>query len=114
LARDVALKTLKDNVSAFAKDALLREARVTGALDHPGVIPVHALGLDEHGQPLLVMKRVEGVEWRTLLEEPDHALWSARGAHGLEGNLEILMRVCETVEFSHSRGMLHLDIKPGT
>src|SRR4051794_38792370 len=114
LDRDVAVKTLKEDAAPAASAALFREARLTGSLEHPGVIPVHALGVDEKGGPLLVMKRVEGVDWATLLEDAAHPNWSLLTAGGdrLAANLEILTQVCRTVEFAHSRGIVHRDIKP--
>jgi serine/threonine-protein kinase len=114
LDRDVAVKTLKENASPAATAGLFREARLTGALEHPGVIPVHALGVDDRGGPLLVMKRVEGVDWATLLGNPDHPLWDILTANvdRLAANLGILTHVCRTIEFAHSRGILHRDIKP--
>jgi serine/threonine-protein kinase len=61
LAREVAVKRLKEEGDAsVGTTALLAEARATGALEHPSVVPIHALGCDEHGAPLLVMKRIEG------------------------------------------------------
>ncbi len=114
LDRDVAVKTLKSEATPLAAAGLLREARLTGSLEHPGVIPVHALGVDDQGRPLLVMKRVEGVDWSTLLEDAAHALWSKLTATGdhLAANLAVLTQVCQTVEFAHSRGILHRDLKP--
>lgn len=106
LARDVAVKTLKADATPAVAHALLREARVTGMLEHPGVIPVHALGVDEQGRPMLVMKRVDGTDLSTRL--------AARPQSGEElvTYLEALMQVCRTCEFAHSRGVLHRDIKP--
>src|SRR4030095_4918251 len=75
LDRDVAVKTLKPDAPERARNALLAEATVTGALEHPGIIPVHALGIDERGRPVLVMKRVEGTDWSQLIHEPDHPAW---------------------------------------
>ena len=113
LQREVAVKTLKAGASPQVAEALKQEARVTGALDHPGVIPVHALGLDQRGTPLLVMKRVDGVEWRELVYAQDHELWARRpGDDPIARHVEILVQICQTVEFAHSRGVLHLDIKP--
>jgi hypothetical protein len=114
LDRDVAVKTLKDNASPQAAAGLFQEARLTGSLEHPGVIPVHALGVDGRGGPLLVMKRVEGVDWAALLENEAHPHWSVLTASDdrLAANLAILTQVCRTIEFAHSRGVFHRDIKP--
>ena len=114
LDREVAVKTLKEDASPAATAGLFREARLTGALEHPGVIPVHALGVDARGGPLLVMKRVEGVDWATLLGNAEHPLWAVLTANvdRLAANLGILTHVCRTIEFAHSRGILHRDVKP--
>jgi serine/threonine-protein kinase len=78
------------------------------------VIPVHAFGVDDDGQPLLVMKRVDGVDLGTLVREPEHPAWRARGAGDdrLVASLEILMQVCQTLEFAHEQRVLHRDVKP--
>jgi eukaryotic-like serine/threonine-protein kinase len=115
LDRDVAVKTARDASSAAAVESLLREARIMGSLEHPAIIPVHALGLDDARRPLIVMKRVEGVEWTRLLEDPHEPRWQALAGSGrdrLAANLEILMQVCRAAHFAHSRGVLHRDIKP--
>jgi eukaryotic-like serine/threonine-protein kinase len=113
LGRDVAVKTLKrGSVPAQASAALLREAVITGSLEHPGIVPVHALGVDERGLPVLVMKRVEGVEWRRLIRDPNHPAWASRPGDRLVVHLEILMQICQAVEFAHARGVVHRDIKP--
>lgn len=116
LGREIAIKTLKagDN-SPMLVGGLLREARLTGSIEHPGVVPVHALGLDESGRPVLVMKRIEGESFLKMLEDSNHSIWQAflsDGADRLEACLHIVMRVCESLAFAHSRGLLHRDIKP--
>ena len=112
LEREVAVKTTRSGASVNAASALVREARIAGTLEHPGVVPVHALGLDGSGAPVLVMKRIEGVEWGALIADPEHPGWSARPGDRLVAHLEILMQVCRTLHFAHKRGVLHLDVKP--
>jgi serine/threonine-protein kinase len=112
LDREVALKTLQPGAPPAVANALVREARLTGALEHPGVIPVHSLGVDENGGPMLVMKRVDGVDLATLLASPQHAAWRARDPDRLVALLEILIQVCRTLELAHSHGIIHRDIKP--
>jgi len=114
LGRMVAIKTLKPSRRREPGAALdlLREAWVTGSLEHPNVVPVHYLGLDEAGHPLIVLKRIEGVDWSELVT--DAAAVEARfGATDLLAwNLEILLHVLNAVRFAHSRGIVHRDLKP--
>ena len=58
------------------------------------------------------MKRVEGADWRVLLEDPESPAWGDRPRDRLVAHLEILVRVCETLELAHSRRVVHRDIKP--
>jgi len=115
LARDVAVKTIQEGADPTARALLVREARIMGALEHPNLVPVHALGVDGRGAPLIVMKRVEGVSWRDLLSEPGHPSWKPLLAgHGdpLRANVEILSQICSALAFAHDRGVVHRDIKP--
>ncbi|MFI5300990.1 MAG: protein kinase, partial [Polyangiales bacterium] len=68
IQREVAIKRLRvgGDIPELAM-SLLQEARITGALEHPNIVPVHALGRDERGAPMMVMKRVEGTPWSALL-----------------------------------------------
>ncbi len=111
LHREVALKTARQDRGASAA-ALLREAVIAGSLEHPGIVPVHALGVDSSGAPVLVMKRVEGVEWRALVTDEDHPAWAHRPGDRLTAHVEILIQVCQAVHFAHSRQVVHRDIKP--
>ncbi|MEO0324392.1 MAG: protein kinase [Myxococcota bacterium] len=104
LRRDVAIKQLTDETQRLV-DALVREATITGQLEHPNIVPVHNLVEGERG-PAVVMKRIGGVEWRELL-----AREGAR-AEPLDRHLEVLLQVCNAVAFAHSRGIVHRDIKP--
>jgi eukaryotic-like serine/threonine-protein kinase len=113
LFREVAVKTVHPGSTAGAATALCEEARVTGRIEHPSVIPVHALGRASDGRPVMIMKRVEGVSWKTLIATPDHPVWeNISGSHGLSAHLQILVQVCHAVAFAHSRGFAHRDLKP--
>jgi len=116
LAREVAVKVLRRNaVVAEEGNDLLREALITGGIEHPNIVPVHALGVDSQGHPVLVMKRIEGTNWRTLLYDDAHPGWGPLlAAHGdaLTAHLEVLQRVAEAAHFAHTRGVVHRDIKP--
>jgi serine/threonine-protein kinase len=113
IGRKVAVKTLRperrDEAQAIE---LLREAWITGALEHPNVVPIYDVGLDEQGAPVIVLKRIEGVPWLDLMG--DAAQIALRfGAHdALEWNLRIFLQVASAVELAHSRGIVHRDLKP--
>ncbi|MDP3274884.1 MAG: serine/threonine-protein kinase [Deltaproteobacteria bacterium] len=116
LGREVALKVLKPEVSsASTVQALLSEARIAGSLEHPNIVPIHALGLDTQGRPLLVMKRIEGVSWREVLQDPEHPAWTrllVSTDDKLVASVQVLMAVCDAAQFAHEHGVIHRDIKP--
>jgi tRNA A-37 threonylcarbamoyl transferase component Bud32 len=114
LDREVAIKRLRPDVAvkSAAIASLLKEARLQGALEHPNVVPIHALGRDADDLPVLVMKRLSGVSWRDLIRDPRHPAWPADAGDRLTFHLETLMQLCNAVHFAHSRGVIHRDIKP--
>src|SRR5262245_22595469 len=86
----------------------LEEAQVTGQLDHPGIVPIHELGLDAQGRVYFTMKLVKG---RTLKEVFQLAAegkenWTRTRA------LSVLLKVCEAMAYAHHKGVVHRDLKP--
>lgn len=113
LGRKVAVKTLRPDVkSEQATLRLLREAWVIGSLEHPNIVPVYDLGLDDDGTPIIVLKHIEGVAWSELIADPA-AVKARFGADDLlEYNLRLLIQLCNAVSLAHSRGIIHRDLKP--
>jgi len=113
LGRTVAVKTLRPGPRepAAALD-LLREAWVTGALEHPNVVPVHYLGVDDAGMPSIVLKRVQGTEWSKLLADASEVERRFGATDLLAWNFQILFHVLNAVRFAHSHGIIHRDLKP--
>jgi hypothetical protein len=113
LGRKVAVKTIRPEArTERATLHLLREAWVTGALEHPNIVPVYDLGLDDDGSPIIVLKKIEGVEWATVIANAEE-VGKRFGAHDLlEHNLRILVQLCNAVSLAHTRGILHRDLKP--
>jgi serine/threonine-protein kinase len=116
LARDVAVKVLYDKdeeeEQQRSRARLLREARVTGALEHPNIVPVHDLGHDERGVPMIVMKRIEGTGWNEALRKDRLGDDGRLSPDRLEAHLQILIQVARATHFAHARGVLHRDLKP--
>jgi WD40 repeat protein/serine/threonine protein kinase len=115
LGRTVALKELRpETVSDLrACHRFLSEARVTGQLEHPGIVPVYELGKrTEDQKPFYTMRFVKG---RTLTEavRAYHRERAARRAGTLERNelLGNFVALCKTLAYAHSRGVIHRDIK---
>ncbi len=86
----------------------VEEAQVTAQLDHPGVVPVHELGLDAQGRVYFTMKLVRGEELRAVFRK----VVSGEDDWNLTRAIGVLQRVCETVAFAHERGVVHRDLKP--
>lgn len=113
LGRKVAVKRLQPSHAKREDiEALLSEAWLSGSLEHPNIVPVHELGLDADGLPVLVMKRIEGLSWSTLMRDADALAAHAPGRPALEANLRILMQVCNALHYAHARGVVHRDVKP--
>jgi hypothetical protein len=114
LGRVVAVKTLrperrKDPAAALD---LLREAWITGTIEHPNVVPIHYLGVEPDGSPVIVLKRIEGVEWSTLAHDAATVEQKFGATDVLAWNLGILMQVLNALRFAHHRGVIHRDLKP--
>ena len=113
LDRDVAVKSVRPNIRTHTATAeLLQEAWVTGALEHPNVVPVYDLGIDADGSPVIVFKRIGGVTWSELLGNPAEVERRFGSRDLLDWNLRILMQVINAARFAHSRGIVHRDLKP--
>jgi WD40 repeat protein/tRNA A-37 threonylcarbamoyl transferase component Bud32 len=118
LGREVALKTLQvrhaDEPRTRAR--FVREAEITGHLEHPGIVPVYGLGRSPEGRPYYAMQFIQG-------ESLDRAILRFHAAGGAErdpgeralGRLHLLgcfLAACNAVDFAHSRGIVHRDLKP--
>ncbi len=116
LNRQVAMKVLRRHaMNKRGPQSLFEEARLAGSLEHPNIVPVHFVAEDRDGLPVLVMKRIEGVSWRVLLDEPNHDVWVHLlhdGTDRLSVHLSILGSVCHAIHYAHTRGVIHCDIKP--
>jgi serine/threonine protein kinase len=114
LGRDVALKELtRDGDPGAAR--FVREAQITGQLEHPGIVPVYELGRDpETGRPFYAMRLIRG---RTLTDVAQAFHCSRRPGWyepmELVRLLSAFVSVCDTIAYAHSHGILHRDLKGG-
>ncbi|WP_231615420.1 protein kinase domain-containing protein [Novipirellula artificiosorum] len=101
--REVAIKVLRNNLAIDppSRERFLTEARVIGGLDHPNVIALHEVCVDQEGGLFYSMKRIDGTSWDQQIKEKS-----------LNDNVQILLRVADAIRYAHSRGLIHRDIKP--
>jgi serine/threonine-protein kinase len=108
MGRDVAVKVLLANHrdKAGYRKRFVEEARITGALQHPGIVAVYEFGELPDGRPFFSMQLIEG--------ETLEAQLAARPspADNLPHFLAVFERVCQTLAYAHARGVIHRDLKP--
>ena len=137
LHREVALKQILDQHAhdPISRARFLLEAEITGGLEHPGIVPVYGLGTYSDGRPYYAMRFIKGDSLKDVADAFHRRAGAAQQGRGDVENREnpgaarptepfqrslelrkLLLRfldVCNAVEYAHSRGVLHRDIKPG-
>lgn len=119
LDREVALKIVPLEIGsdatpeeqtqhAWKLERFIEEARVTGQLEHPGIVPIHDFALDEDGMVFFTMPLVQGDTLKRIFKLARNQLdgWTMHRA------LAVIHKVCQTVAFAHESGVVHRDLKP--
>jgi len=131
LNREVALKRIIESHAdePVSRQRFLLEAEVTGGLEHPGIVPVYSLGTYDDGRPYYAMRFIRGDSFKEAIDhfhgEPGRVSAGSqsrthsaktRGANASPLAFRKLLRqfvdVCNAIDYAHSRGVLHRDIKP--
>ncbi|HEV3024399.1 MAG TPA: serine/threonine-protein kinase, partial [Pirellulales bacterium] len=119
LHREVALKEIQERHgdNPASRTRFILEAEVTGGLEHPSIVPVYGLGSYADGRPFYAMRFIKGDSLKDTIVRFHRA--NATGRNLTERTAELrnllgrFIDVCNAIEYAHSRGVLHRDLKPG-
>jgi serine/threonine-protein kinase len=113
IGREVAIKSLRHDMQAPDHVArFVDEIRTVGALEHPNIVPIHDVGVNDDGSLYFVMRCVQGETLESILSrlaagDPiAHAHWT------VERRVHVFRQLLDAVAFAHDRGYVHRDIKP--
>lgn len=114
LRRDVAMKLLRADHAGKPEyvNALRREARIIGGLEHPSIIPVYELGTRQDGSTFYTMKLMPNRSLGDVIHKLQLGDRATAEQFKLRRLVGIFMQVAQGLEYAHSRGVVHRDLKP--
>lgn len=115
LNRDIALKRFRADrkQSPEIQRQLIKEAQITGQLEHPNIIPIHELNCLEDGSPYYTMKLLRGVTLSRKIKDYHTKLgFGTAGAVDLHDLLNAFIDICNAINYAGTRGIVHRDLKP--
>jgi serine/threonine-protein kinase len=113
LHREVALKQILEGQAdnPVSRCRFLLEAEITGGLEHPGIVPVYGLGTYANGQPYYAMRFIRGESLKGAIDRFHAGPFGSRDLE-LRKLLRRFLDVCNAIDYAHTRGVLHRDLKP--
>ncbi|MBO4511350.1 MAG: serine/threonine protein kinase, partial [Victivallales bacterium] len=119
LGRKAVVKSLKEELLEHPDIVrkFLTEAKLNAQLDHPSIVTVFSLDTDSSDGLHMAMQLINGITLKEYLartlEEHQKNNWSnAQATRLLQERLEIFLHICDAIDYSHSKGIIHCDIKP--
>jgi serine/threonine protein kinase len=112
IRREVAMKVMLGDWNAQDRRRFIAEAQITGQLEHPNIVPVHELSVDDDGQPYYTMKMVRGTTLKDVLASISAGDAAAIAKYSLPALVTIFQKVCDGVAFAHGHQVIHRDLKP--
>ncbi len=114
LQRLIASKTLLPS-RANSKESVQRfweEGQIAGQLEHPNIISIHDIGMNQKGQFFFTMKYVEGKPLQKIIDEIKKEIQDTKEEYTLQKMLQIFQTICYAMEYAHSKKVIHRDLKP--
>ena len=97
---------------ALERARVINEARLTARLEHPNIIPIHDINCTEANEPFFTMRLLKGENLADILAKLANKTPEYSKKYSLYTLLDIFNKVCSAIEYAHSKGILHLDLKP--
>ncbi len=123
LNREVAVKEIQKRFADHgeSRSRFRQEAEITGKLEHPGIVPVYGLGQYQDGRPFYAMRFIRGDSLQQAIEAFHQRFPTGKTKQNAATDEALELRkllrrfidVCNAMEYAHSRGVLHRDLKPG-
>jgi serine/threonine protein kinase len=110
--RLVAMKTLIQNSSKEETERFIEEALITAQLEHPNIVPVYEVNVNELSRPFFTMRLVRGQSLKQVLQRLASEGTQAVNEYPLDRLLAVLLKVCGAMGYAHSKGVVHRDLKP--
>jgi serine/threonine-protein kinase len=114
LMRQVAMKVIRPGMAGEKEHRakFVAEAQATSQLEHPGIPPVHDIGVTPEGRLWFTMKLVRGRTLKEVLKDLLIGVRPVKREWNLHKLITVLERVAEALHFAHEKGVIHRDLKP--
>ena len=112
IERTVALKRLTESADMDRVLRFVEEIRTVGQLDHPNIVPVHDVGVDERGRYFFVMKHLQGETLESVISRLRQGDKEAHAQYPFPVRVQLFMGILHALSYAHRKGFIHRDLKP--
>lgn len=112
IGRLVAIKRLLGEADPRSIARFVDEVRTVGRLEHPNIVPIHDVGVDPDGSLFFVMKYVDGETLSSVIERLAAGDEDTHRRYTFEHRLDLFSALCRALQYAHSHGLVHRDVKP--
>jgi serine/threonine protein kinase len=113
IGRHIAVKRLHAEALTTAGMArFVDEVRIVGQLEHPNIVPIHDVGVDEQGRYFFVMKYVQGETLEGIIDKLRARDPAYVEKYTVEARVELFLGLLRALQHAHANGIVHRDLKP--
>jgi len=112
IERTVALKRLSESHDLDRVLRFVEEIRTVGQLDHPNIVPLHDVGVDESGRYYFLMKHLQGETLESVIARLRQGDRSAHEQYPFQVRVQLFLGILHALSYAHRKGFIHRDLKP--